>query len=67
MRGWRAEITGVITNGDSATVLMRVTIGSLVGPVEHDEVFRLVRDGDTWLIDDLEVVNEKIKPQGIEI
>jgi hypothetical protein len=27
----------------------------------------LIRDEDTWLIDDLEVVNEKIKPQGIEI
>jgi hypothetical protein len=61
-----SEITGVITNGDTATVLMRVTIGSLVGPVEHDEVFRLVRDGDTWLIDEIEVVNEDIKPHGIE-
>jgi hypothetical protein len=42
-------------------------INSFVGPVEHDEVFRLIRYGDTGLIDDLDVVNEKIKPQGIEI
>lgn len=54
-------------NRDTATVLLRVNIDSLVGPVEHDEVFRLFRDGDTWLINELDVVNEKIRPQGIEI
>jgi predicted RNA-binding Zn ribbon-like protein len=63
----RSEIKGVVSNEDTATVLMRVNIGSLVGPVEHEEVFRLIRYGDTWLIDGLEVTNEKIKPQGIEI
>ena len=62
-----SEIKGVVTNEDTATVLVRTRINSFVGPVEHDEVFRLVRDGDTWLLDDLEVANDKIKPQGIEI
>ena len=62
-----SEIRGVVSNEDTATVLMRVNIGSLVGPVEHDEVFRLVRDEDRWLIDELEVSNEQNKPPGIEI
>jgi hypothetical protein len=62
-----SEVKGVVTSGDTATVLVGVNIDSLVGPVEHDEVFRLVRDGDTWLIDGLEVTNEKIRPKGIEI
>ena len=62
-----SEIMGVVTSGDTATVLVRVEINSLVGPVEHDEIFRLIRDGETWLIDEIEVVNEYIKPQGIEI
>ena len=62
-----SEIKGIVTSGDTATVLVRVEINSLVGPVENDEVFRLIRDGDTWVIDEVEVVNEDIKPHGIEI
>jgi hypothetical protein len=33
----------------------------MVGHVEHDELYRVVRDGDTWKIDALEVVNEDIE------
>ena len=62
-----SEIKGKILTDDKATILVRATIGTMAGKVEHDEVFRLVRDGDTWLIDEIEVVNEYIKPQGIEI
>jgi hypothetical protein len=39
----------------------------VAGKVEHDEVYRLIRKEDTWLIDEVEVINEDIKPQGIEI
>ena len=62
-----SEIKGKILTDDKATILVRATVETVAGKVEHDEVFRLIRDGDTWLIDDLEVVNEDIKPQGIEI
>ena len=62
-----SEIKGQILTDDKATILMRVTVETVAGKVEHDEVYRLIRDGDTWLIDELKVANEKIKHQGIEI
>ena len=61
------EIKGQILTEDKATILIRETIRTVAGKVEHDEVYRLIKREDTWLIDDLDVVNEKIKPQGIEI
>jgi hypothetical protein len=62
-----SEIKGKILTDDKATVLIRATIGTMAGKVEHDEVYRLIRKEDTWLIDEVEVINEDIKPQGIEI
>ena len=62
-----SEIKGKILTDDKATILIRATVETVAGKVEHDEIFRLIRDGDKWLIDDLEVANEKIRPQGIKI
>ena len=62
-----SEIKGEILTDNKATILIRATIGTVAGKVEHDEVYRLIRKEDTWLIDELEVVNEKISPQGIKI
>jgi hypothetical protein len=61
------EVKGQILTDDKATILMRTTIGTVAGKVEHDEVYRLIRKEDTWLVDEVEVSNEKIKTQGIEI
>jgi hypothetical protein len=62
-----SEIKGQILTDDKATILIRATIGTVAGKVEHDEIYRLIRKKGTWLIDEAEVINEDIKPQGIEI
>jgi hypothetical protein len=63
----KSEIKGQILTDDKATILIRATIGTVAGKVEHDEIYRLIRKKGTWLIDEAEVINEDIKPQGIEI
>jgi len=52
-------------------LLLHVISGKLAekgeSAVEHDEIYRLIMIEGKWLIDEVEVVNEKIKPRGIEI
>ncbi len=64
-----SEYIGAIANDDrtAAAVLMESTIQTIVGKVRHDELFRLVRDGDTWLIDELEITSETILPKTFDL
>ncbi len=39
---------------------MATTIKTIVGNVRYDELFQLVRDGDTRLIEALEITSETI-------
>ena len=43
-----------------ASVLLATTIKTIVGNVRYDELFQLVRDGDTRLIEALEITSETI-------
>jgi hypothetical protein len=56
-----SEIRQTVKHEDLAYVHVRAKIDTMVGHVEHDELYRVVRDGDTWKIDALEVVNEDIE------
>ncbi len=40
---------------------VRAKIDTMVGHVEHDELYRVILDNGRWLIDALEVVNEDIE------
>ena len=57
----KSEIKQTLVHDDLAFVHVRAKIDTMVGHVEHDELYRVVRDGDKWKIDGLEVVNEDIK------
>ena len=56
-----SEIKQTVVHGDLAFVHVRAKIDTMVGHVEHDELYRVVNEDGTWRIDGLEVVNEDIE------
>ena len=56
-----SEIKQTVKHKDLAYVHVRAKIDTMVGHVEYDELYRIIRDGNTWKIDALEVVNEDIE------
>ncbi len=57
----KSDVKQTVKHEDLAYVHVRAKIDTMVGHVEHDELYRVILDGDTWLIDALEVVNEDIE------
>jgi len=64
-----SEYKGSIANEGhtEGSVLMATTFKTMAGKVRCVELFRLVRDGETWQIDDLEISDETILPKTFEL
>ena len=56
-----SDIRQVVSDEDMAYVHVRATVDTAAGFAEHDELYRLEREGSKWKIDSLEVVNENIE------
>ena len=56
-----SEIRQTVKHEDLAYVHVRAKIDTMVGHVEHDELYRVVNEDGIWKIDGLEVVNEDIQ------
>ncbi len=56
-----SDIRQVVLSEDTAYVHVRARVDTVAASAEHDELYRVIRDGDVWKIDALEVVNEDIE------
>jgi hypothetical protein len=61
------EARGVRVEGDTALVTFNATIDTVVGKCWQKELYSLVRRGQIWLLDDMEVVEEDPEPQREEL
>jgi hypothetical protein len=50
-----------LVDGDQALVRVHTIINTAAGQAEQDELYRLVRNDDEWLIDAMEVGNEDLE------
>jgi hypothetical protein len=57
----KSDVKQTVKHEDLAYVHVRAKIDTMVGHVEHDELYRVILDNGRWLIDALEVVNEDIE------
>lgn len=62
-----SQIKNKAVEGDRALVRVHVTIETVAGRTEQDEIYHLVRDGGRWLIDDLQVHNEDVEAEKKEL
>jgi hypothetical protein len=57
----QSDIKQTVRHDDLAYVHVRARVDTVAASAEHDELYRVIRDGDVWKIDALEVVNEDIE------
>jgi hypothetical protein len=57
----KGEITDKMINDNKGLVKANATIQTIVGKVDHVEVYYLLKENDRWLIDSLEITNENIR------
>ena len=57
-----ATISGVKTDGDKAAVVLTATIGTHAGRTTHKEIYYLIKKSEAWLIDELEIIDEDVRP-----
>ena len=55
-------VSGVKTDGDKAAVVLTATIGTQAGRSTHKEIYYLIKKSEAWLIDELEIIDEDVRP-----
>jgi hypothetical protein len=52
---------------NKAAVILDAKIGTSIGETEQKEIYHLIKEGQTWLIDQLQVTDEDISVEKMRL